>query len=343
MRLRGWLAASLGAVFLCLNATAGASGGYASIRDLRKTLPQRWTGEYVVAHGDGVHLMDGDTVKVDVPVIVPEVEKVPAVRITWGGPYTDLNESVVVDENTENHLVAEFPVAPGQGFSREQAAETYIRILKENIGEMEERALTNYLLREETSEQYGRRFWMAFCSSFHGIPYLIGQNFRLEAPGEKEGDLPPVPANVSQGALLADRVGVTLCAPRETGVDRDDLPLLDFGEILKVFEQWVKDGYVYSLEEMRFGYMAFIDPKRKGEEFVLLPVWTAKGITRGTLSMPFCPSEDPESLAFMAYMNPTVCAVNAQTGERFAFAEDTRAERRYLPAFLTWDDVMKSQ
>ena len=31
-----------------------------------------------------------------------------------------------------------------------------------------------------------------------------------------------------------------------------------------VLEQWVTDGYVYSLNEVSFGYMCFIDPEKKG-------------------------------------------------------------------------------
>ena len=109
-------------------------------------------------------------------------------------------------------------------------------------------------------------------------------------------------------------------------MDEDDLPLLEFQEILEIFEQWVRDGDVYSLEELRFGYMAMINPERKSEEFVLLPVWAAKGITRGSLNMPFYPQEDPESLAFMGFGNPTVCVVNAQTGEKYDFVNDDRGK-----------------
>ena len=54
-------------------------------------------------------------------------------------------------------------------------------------------------------------------------------------------------------------------------MDVEDLPLLPFDEILKVFERQVKAGYAYSLDEVCFGYMVFIDPDNKGEEFVLLP------------------------------------------------------------------------
>ena len=68
---------------------------------------------------------------------------------------------------------------------------------------------------------------------------------------------------------------------KEVGVDIDDIPLLPFDRIMEVLEQWVTDGYVYSLNEVSFGYMCFIDPEKKGEEFVLLPVWARKGQDTG--------------------------------------------------------------
>lgn len=338
MKGRGVLAAVCAA--LLWMSTAEAARPAVSIRKLRETLPESWVGEYVIRHGDGKNLRDGDTVTIDVPIIVPEVEAVPAVRITWGGPYAGLDASALVEENTENHLAVEFSAAQDEPLCRETAAETYLRTLKANVPEMQERELEAFLLRDETTGEGQRRFRMAFYSTFHRIPYLIGQNFRLEVTGEKAEELlPPVPANVTLGALLENRIGANLCVPKKVGVDADDLPLLEFREILQIFEQWVSDGYVYSLEELRFGYMAMIDPERKSEEFVLLPVWAAKGITRGSLNMPFYPQEDPESLAFMGYGNPTVCVVNAQTGEKYDFVNDDRENRRYVTELLTWEKV----
>ena len=321
---------SMVALVLALTGS-GALAEYVSITELRASIPERWQGEYTTK--------EGAALSIDVPIIVPEAETVPAVRITWGGAYSDLSPNLLVEENNENHLVAEFSTASNQAIRRDQAAETYVQRLREAIPAMRARELENYMLIEESGEPYGKRYRLAFYSTFHHIPYLIGQSFRLEAAGEAADGLPPVPANVTQGNLLEDRVGVTLCAAQELGVDVEDLPLLPFERILPVFEQWVTDGYVYSLDEMRLGYMAFLDPAQKGKEFVLLPVWVAKGITRGQTGMPFYPDEDSESALFTGYMNPTVCAVNAQTGQKYDFVNDSSEERRYVPTVLTWAEA----
>ena len=313
------------------SAVAFGESKYVSMGELRAETPDRWQETYATS--------EGTTVSVDIPIILPRVDKVPIVRITWGGPYYIFDETAVVTENTENHLDAEFQTTPTEEITRAQAPNVYIQNLKDKIPELQSRDFENYMLIEENSELYGKCFRMAFYSKYHGIPYLISQNFRMDVPSERVADLPPVPANVSQGGLVNGQFGVNLCSPKEIGIEMEDIPLLNFADVLEVFEKWIRDGYVYSLDEMRFGYMAFIDPHQKGKEYVLLPVWVAKGITRGALGMPFYPDEDPESLTFTAYMNPTVCAVNAQTGEKYAFVDDNRKDRRFVPHIITWNEV----
>ena len=76
-----------------------ATADYVSIKELRETLPQRWTGQYVVENGAYKQLEKGDTVSVDVPIVVPEVDAVPVVRITWEPPIEGLDESFYISGN----------------------------------------------------------------------------------------------------------------------------------------------------------------------------------------------------------------------------------------------------
>ena len=62
-----------------------------------KAMPDRWVGRiYVVEHGAPNQLEKGDTVSVDVPIVVPEVDAVPVVRITWEPPAEGLDGSLEV-------------------------------------------------------------------------------------------------------------------------------------------------------------------------------------------------------------------------------------------------------
>ena len=72
---------------------------YVTIEELRESLPERWTGEYVVKNGAHKQLKKGDTVSVDVPIVVPEVDAVPVVRITWEPPAEGLDGSVLINQN----------------------------------------------------------------------------------------------------------------------------------------------------------------------------------------------------------------------------------------------------
>lgn len=98
----------------------------------------------------------------------------------------------------------------------------------------------------------------------------------------------------------------------------------DFEKVLNVFEEWIRNGYVFSSNEMRFSYMAFLAPKQIGKEFVPVPIWAGNGITRHSLSVRIRPEENLGSLAFTAYMNPSIRILNV------------RPERRYVPRHMTW-------
>ena len=107
------LLAALALTLLCT--AARAEGDYVSIREIRNGVPAHWTGVYTDR--------EGSAVSIDTPIVVPQVEAVPVVRITWGGPYAHLDGSVVADENDANHLIAEFSTPANEGVSLETAPE----------------------------------------------------------------------------------------------------------------------------------------------------------------------------------------------------------------------------
>ena len=95
-----------------LSAGSLAAADYVSIKELRESLPERWVGEYVVQNGAYKQLEKGDTVSVDVPIVVPEVDAVPVVRITWEPPAEGLDESleVVRDDWNAKGITRNFPM-----------------------------------------------------------------------------------------------------------------------------------------------------------------------------------------------------------------------------------------
>ena len=339
---------------LCPGSLAAAD--YVSIKELRETLPQRWTGEYVVEHGAPNQLEKGDTVAVDVPIVVPEVDAVPVVRITWEPPAEGLDGSleVVRDDWNAKGINRNFPMdelafpvlEDHMTFTPELPWEEAPAIAMAEFQKwmpfMKDKELTPYFHRSY-GDSAGNGFQgIYFYTTYYGIPHFIGNYpFRQELKSEKSEVEGRAIAPHSMVAMRIKRPGefcTNIYTSKEVGVDIDDIPLLSFDRIMEVLEQWVTDGYVYSLNEVSFGYMCFIDPEKKGEEFVLLPVWAAKGRTREDLSLPFDLKTDQAVKDRGGYFSSDI-VINAQTGQPYDLLNDKRPDRLHVPHIITWDEV----
>lgn len=350
-------------ILLAAVLTAGfgfCENAYVSIGDIRETLPERWTGEYVIKKGDGKNIRDGDTVSIDVPVVVPEVDSVPVVRITWEPPVEGVDESLEWYGNTWSYKTVNryfpqdeltFPVLDANhtfapDLPWQDASIIAEQSLKKWLPFMQEKELTCYDQHSYGSSQDNGWQRLCFYTTYHGIPHLIADSFSHELKSERGlfSDENEIFAAVPSTMIVIrikrpDQFVANLYTAKEVGLNVEDIPLLPFDEILKVFERQVKAGYAYLLDEVRFGYMVFIDPDKKGEEFVLLPVWAAKGRTRADLSLPFDLKTDQEILDRIGYTSSTIIAANAQTGQIYDFYNDKRPDRRYVPHIVTWDEV----
>ena len=336
---------------------AAASDEYVSIKELRESLPERWVGEYVVQNGAYKQLEKGDTVSVDVPIVVPEVDAVPVVRITWEPPAEGLDGSLEVtrDDWNAKGIDRRFPrdelsfpaLETLATFDAELPWEEAPTIAMEEFQKwmpfMRDKELTPYFHRSYGDSKGNGFQGIYFYTTYHGIPYLIVSSlFRHEVKSE-HGEIEEraiVPS--SMVAMRIKRPGqfwTNISTSKEVGVDMEDIPLLPFDEIMKVLEQRVTDGYAYSLNEVRFGYMCFIDPDKKGEEFVLLPVWAAKGRTRADLKLPFDLKTDQAVVDRGGYLSSSIIVINAQTGLVYDFYNDKRPDRRYVPHIITWNEV----
>ena len=345
---------------VCFAPMALCEQNYVSIKELRETLPERWTGEYVVENGAYKQLKKGDTVFVDVPIVVPEVDAVPVVRITWEPPAEGLDGSLQVDLNswTAKIIVRDFPIDElpfpvlenlttfDPALPWEEASEIAIEAFQKWMPFMRDKELTPYFLRSHGDSEGNGFQHLWFYTTYHGIPYLIVNSFSHEVKSERSpfleenqiGAVVP-PTMIAMRMKRPDQFSANIYTSKEIGVDVEDIPLLPFEEILKVLQRQVEAGHAYSLNEVRFGYMVFIDPEKKGEEFVLLPVWAAKGRTRSALSLPFDLKTDQAVVDRIGYSSKSVIVVNAQTGETYDFAGDKRPDRRYVPHIITWDEV----
>lgn len=351
------VATGLALALMSAGVTALASGDYVSIRELRETLPERWVGDYVVQNGAHKQLKKGDTVFVDVPIVVPEVDKVPVVRITWDPPVEEPAETLEWNGNTWAIKVANYHwdqkplplLAENTTFDPdlpwEETPAITVEQLRKWLPFMRDKELTWYAQRSYGDSETNGYQRLYFYTTYHGIPHLVAAQFYHSVESERgafarEHEIGTVPQTMISVAIKRpDQFTATIYTSREVGVDIEDIPLLPFEEILKALEQRVEAGYAYSLNELRFGYMVFIDPEKKSEEFVLLPVWAAKGRTRGELSLPFDLKTDQAVRDRIGYNSNCTIVINAQTGQAYDFESDKRPDRLYVPHIITWDEV----
>ena len=327
---------------------------YVTIAELRESLPERWVGEYVVQNGAYKQLEKGDTVSVDVPIVVPEVDAVPVVRITWEPPIEGLDESFYISKNEwySKTIGRNFPMDE-MGFPVMEEKTTFdpelpwedapaiaIEEFRKYFPMMRDKELTCYFHYSYGESEDNGFQCLYFYTTYHGIPHLLSNRSFLHVIESEIGpnDLIDPPGNVAMRIKRPGQFWVNIDTSKEIGVEIEDIPLLPFEEILKAFERQVEAGHAYSLNEVRFGYMTFIDPEKKGEEFVLLPVWAAKGRTRGDLTIPFDLKTDQVVKDRSAYGCNSI-VINAQTGEVYDLTGDRRENRRYVPDILTWDEV----
>lgn len=336
---------------------ASCETGYISIKDIRETLPERWTGDYIIKNGAPKQLKKGDTVSIDAAIVIPEVDAVPVVRITWEPLMGELDESLEIGRNElqakligrnfpKEELVfpaTECPVTFDPALPWEEASDIAISEFHKWLPFMRDKELTLYFQRSR-GDSAGNGFQSLFYyTAYHGIPYIISDGLHrhiLKSEYGEEKNVPAVPLSmVDMRIKRPGQFSTNIFAAKEVGVDIEDIPLLPFHEIMKKMEQWVTDGYAYSLNEVRFGYMCFIDPDKKGEEFVLLPVWAAKGRTRTDLKLPFDLKTEQAVKEQIGYWRNAGIVVNAQTGQVYDFENDKRPDRRYIPHIITWDEV----
>lgn len=327
------------AICICsLLSTAFAETNYVNITSLRSAASERLQDEYIT--------QGGDTIRIDAPIIIPDVSAVPIVRVTWGGPMEITNTSLTITANSENLLQIDHGFMADSNriltdtfetvnseLSHTVAAETLLDRICSAVPTLntQDFECINALSYRHGSSTGG--FYMLFFARlYHGIPYLCNAPYAISL-GNIE---PAIPYEVTHGCIEnEEHYSFSLSSPKELGIIEADVPLLPFSEIEKAISQYIEDGYVKNLNEIRFGYRIFIDPDHPGTEYILSPVWVFSGTTRASLNMPFT----EEEVVFMPYKNVSSFAINAQTGEIYTFAFEKSKDRHTVPQILTWNNL----
>lgn len=338
IRIVAWMLCSFMMILMLSNATAEEN--HVSIADLHTDAPERFQGEYVTQQGAHV--------SIDCAVIIPNVDACPIVRVTWGGPMELSDPALTVTTNDENVLrfdhgfeadAKRVLAAEGESVNSQLSYTDAASLLSDMICNAVPMLDTQKLqcinqLGYRHGDGEGGYYMVFFASLYHGIPYLCNAPYAIPLSPK---DATPIPFELTYGCIEdSQHYNASVSVPKEIGVIEDDIPLLPFHEIQKIIEERIVDGYIASLEEMRFGYRIYIDPEYRGTEYILAPIWVFSGNMRASLEIPF---EDDEQVVFMQFKRPSSFAINAQTGEIYTFVYEDNKNRQDVPHIVTWNEV----
>lgn len=316
--------------------SAFAETEYASIASMHSTIPERFQKEYISS--------DGKVISIDAPVIIPDVDTFPIVRVTWGGPVEITDSSLCITVNDANVLQVEHGFTASSSrfitdtfetvndrLAHNDAAQTLLNSVCNLIPEFspQDFECINSLSYRYKNGSDG--FYMLFFARlYHGIPYLCNAPYAIPL-GNAEPDIP----NEVTHACIEDsqHFTISISSPKEIGIIENDVPLLPFERIENIISQWIETGYVERLDEIRLGYRIFVDPNHPGTEYILAPVWVFSGSMRAALDVPFV----KEDIVFMPYKNTSSFAINAQTGEIYTFAFESSKSRQTAPEIIKWN------
>ena len=301
---------------------------------LRSETPDRLQGEYTT--------QSGHIVRVDAPVIIPNADSMPVVRVTWGGPLEAAGDMLRVSGNDRNVLQMDHGFAPDAKRVLTESVETVneqlactqaAEVLLENICravpalEPQDFECLNMLSYRHGNGDGG--FYMIFfVRLYHGIPFLSNPPYAVSL-GNAEPDMPN---ELTYGCIAdAEHWNAAVSAPQEIGIIAEDIPLLPFSQIEAILAERIAAGYIERLDEIRLGYRMYIDPENPGEAYILAPVWAFAGSMRASTDVPFT----REEVVFMPYKNMSSFVIDAQTGRLSTFAFDADVDRRHAPQLLS--------
>lgn len=320
--------------------SAGAESKYLSVRELRESTPAEWKGTLI----GGKKKFE---CTVDAPIVLPEVDRFPILRVTCQGELPGLEESGYYIENNDGRItrvksipdeaVEAVDIVDEISLHEESLDEETIQyaerkarsILQKiwNLNGTELERLGVYISRDQGSSfDYSS---VSFCPVYNGIPYLT-----CPYSGYVIKNLASQPGNTVYAFWREDidYDGASFCIPRVTGEYLPDVPLVPFEKIQNALREYIEKGYILRIHEIRLGYVCLNDPECPGENFYLTPAWIVCGVTNTEPNLPFYPED-----YHMDSRYDSAFVFDAQTGK--LFDPKARHKEEYDARILTWEDV----
>ena len=337
---RFYLMALVFVLMLSMTFSGHADSSYISIQEMRDNVPSTWT-ENMKGGKENFECT------IDAAVVVPEVERFPILKITYQGKIPDLEKTgYCIEENTERRAFVKTLLgeAPTNGNVSQIDAVREDSLSEEFIQETEEKAKQKlqkvWDMDGTTLEKIGIVVYQSpnsnyqekvvfFYPVYNGITYLhySGSRFIIQ-----DYILPPFNTVYACWREDVDYEAICFCMPKLIGEYVQDVPLCPFSKIQDTIRQYIQNGYVQSICEIRLGYICSSDPDHPGEIFFLTPAWVVCGVINDEPYLPFYPEDYHQE---SRYETPLV--IDAQTGEAIDFGSHNK--ETFDAHILTWEDV----
>lgn len=358
--------AILASLALSTQGSLAAAQDYVTIAELRKQTAEGISETY------GAY---GRTIQVDLNIIVPDVQKLPILRVSpMPSPITDTKadnpyfytygriQQIVGRTEKSNRVpgigyIMPDGIAEGNPFTPESVQEFVLQTVREahaayqsasfvllgQVGHSRQYAEQNETKYGLSDENVNRAvplnasgdYELLFCQQFEGIPVYPWQYFDRMV----SASFPHPYIQPQIWANVYNRqdyfISISCAVLNETVIE--DIPLAPFEKVQKALEEAIDSGRLRQVYDIRLMYFPFGEMLPQGESMLLCPVWVVTGDIYETAKKESVTLWGNYGLRKSA-MGESCFMIDAQTGELLdRWSSNTNLLTNH--SILGWEDV----
>lgn len=317
------------------------------------------------------------TIQIDAQIDVPDVEKLPVIRVTGTSPvnglkllpysevvYNEVGQLYVISKDGEPEILgnnedyknryyfADGEIPQIQAEDHPLTAQQAIEMLENKLKGLTGYGKDDFVLGPITvydrvwkyKKTNGERVYTQPVSKTGEYCIELYQKFAgvqyqscRECYDTRGKEAWPDAAGVSGAIWDADSFKLWATLLQVVDTPYEDVPILSFGDAKKAIETEIEAGHLRNIDKVQLAYAPYLDPQEK-DVFWLLPVWYVKGGYTRNVKKEFEPKYGAGGEIVDDGIERAEVVFEAQKGELMDY-NDRSAKRRVVPKIVTWDSV----